>query len=377
MHSPCKPPTYSENPELLSQPGVFFLTPITISRYLDIVMGEVNTAFLPLFKALADETRLRILGVLSVEPLNVNEIVSLLDMGQSRISRHLKILTDAGLLESERAGSFVYYGIRREDSGPQADILRALGLDVQRRDVPIPYFPAGIQEDRARLRVVLEAREKNNLEHFQTLGRDRIVGDPVDSEFYHDKILELLPDRPGTIADVGCGAGELSRLLLSRAERLICVDQSSNMLERARGIVVGADFRPGALTHLPMGEGEADAVIASMVLHHVPEPMTALREIHRALRPGGILILADLIQHDDEAMREKYADFWLGFRPDRLRDYLEEAGFHAEREEAGRGRGRLECLFFRARRSESANKDFNKSKKIRRLSDSSLGAIKA
>ena len=301
-------------------------------------------------KALADETRLRILRVLAREPLNVNELLQVLGMGQSRVSRHLKIMSDAGILEGQRAGSRVYYGLnsRMHESSVLSGLLDALRLGVFTGDSS--HLPLECAEDERSLNTVLEGRKQDSLNHFQKYGADQeqLQQGLVDGRYYRNKILDLLPDNSGTTADLGCGTGELAELLRGRAHKLVGVDQSRNMLERAQLVCPEGDFRIGALDHLPLGDGEADTVIASMVLHHLPEPMTALREIHRVLRPGGAVVIADLNRHEEEIMRTRFADFWLGFRPRRIRDYLRDVGFEADLEESGKGEGTLECLFFRA-----------------------------
>lgn len=319
-------------------------------------------------KALADETRLRIMGVLVREPLSVNEVREILGLKQSRVSRHLKILERAGVLESHRAGTRIYYTVHgglRESAELHA-LFAAVGLSAGSAELPrlaldsiserVFCLPEGVTEDYARMGELLELRKQDALDHFQRYGldQDQLQQGLVDSGFYRERILELLPPVAGRVLDIGCGAGELARLLAERVEALVCVDQSPNMLERARQAVPGeaTEFRIGSLEHLPLGDGEVDTVIASMVLHHIPEPAQALLEIRRVLRPGGTLLLAELDRHEEEVMRTRFADFWLGFSRTRLERSLAEAGFEAEVAEHGRGAGELTCLFYRARAVE-------------------------
>ncbi len=334
-----------------------------------------------ILKALADEARLRILGVLSPEPLSVSEVCQALKMRQSRVSRHLKILARAGIVEGYRAGSRVYYslhpriarstelsgllaslgvgpaqsaGANANALGPGADYLRMSALADASPQRAFEMPPA-MTEDRAELTALLKDRKDLSLQFFQSFNadQDRQQQALVDSQFYRDQILELLPADPGLTLDLGCGAGQLARLLAAQVDQLVCVDQSPNMLERARDVLgqTAAQFRIGALEHLPLRDGEADTVIASMILHHIPEPVVALREIRRVLAPGGVLILAELDRHKEEVMRTEFADFWLGFSSARLQRALSDAGFAVEAESRGQGAGTLECLFYRANTS--------------------------
>ncbi|MCR9144676.1 MAG: metalloregulator ArsR/SmtB family transcription factor [bacterium] len=346
-----------------------------------------------ILKALADEARLRILGVLSPEPLSVSEVCAALAMRQSRVSRHLKILSRAGIVEGYRAGTHVYYSLhpRISRSAELSALLATLGLGAGGSGFPrlsADYLalsdsatgaerafemPSAMAADRAKLDALLKDRKELSIQFFQSFGadQDRQQQQLVDSAFYRERILALLPVDAGVTLDLGCGTGQLASMLATRSPRLICVDQSPNMLERARQALgqsdadaksgkarpeFRAEFRIGALEHLPLRDGEADTVVASMILHHMPEPVVALREMHRVLRPGGTLLLAELDRHREEVMRTEFADFWLGFSQGRLERALADAGFQVAKVERGRGEGALECLFFRAASVETGDR---------------------
>ena len=135
----------------------------------------------------------------------------------------------------------------------------------------------------------------------------------------------------GTVVDLGCGPGLLLGHLAGAAERVIGVDNSSRMLDAAAKLLPdGPEFslRIGDLEHLPLRDGEADAAIMSMVLHHLAAPQDGIAEMGRVVRPGGQAVLADFLLHDNEALRTRYGDRWLGFSLDDLRTWLERAGFH-------------------------------------------------
>ncbi len=315
-------------------------------------MALFQSSALSILKALSDEARLRIVGALIEEPLHVNELLEVLDMGQSRVSRHLRILTEAQILENRRDGAHVYYGL--SDSGrigAIAPLIRALALFQGGSGQKLP-LPLIMEKDRIRLEEVLLARKERSLRHFQRYGQQQNLRQEglVDGAFYRERIASMV-DESGVIADLGCGTGELLGILDGKAGTLIGVDQSRNVLQRARESCPRADLRVGTLEHLPLANQEADIVIASMVLHHLPDPKIALDEMRRVLKKNGILIIAELARHDHEEMRRDFADFWLGFDPERLEEYVREAGFRAEKKKRGRGHGVLDCLFYRAKAS--------------------------
>lgn len=301
-----------------------------------------------LLKALSDETRLRIVGVLGREPLHVNELLEILSMGQSRVSRHLRILSDAGLVDGQREGTRIYYRISPEAKA--SDFLNGILKLLSGGGDPAVSLPGEIRQDMARLGLIIKNRKRASLEHFEREGADQetLQQGLVDAAYYRRKIVALLPERPGVTVDLGCGSGELARLLAEHTNKLVCVDQSPNMLDLAREVCPLADFRIGSVEHLPLSESEADTVVSSMVLHHLPDPEGALREIARVLKPGGRLIIADLVSHNLEIMRTRLADFWLGFEPGLLYTMVENAGLTVEDEGRGNGEGELECVFIRA-----------------------------
>jgi ArsR family transcriptional regulator len=161
------------------------------------------------------------------------------------------------------------------------------------------------------------------------------------------------------VADLGTGTGRMLAGLLERAAQVIAVDASPVLLEQARRRVQterldGVDLRLGDLEHLPLSDGEVDTVVANMVLHHAPEPARALLEIRRVLCPGGTVLLGDFLPHDQEWMRERMADQWLGFEPPELTHWLEAAGFEdvSLRSISGADPGALGVFVARARRAD-------------------------
>lgn len=274
------------------------------------------------FKALADETRLRLFRLLMDYEFNVNEIVSIMGMGQSRISRHLKILTDTGLLESRRDGSYVYY--HSVNSSDLSDLIRFVDRSFTKYD----EFP----EDRIRSRNLIMERKNRMQQFFNNIADkwDSLKKD-VFGDFNLNEIILGKVENCGVAVDLGCGTGELLSMLSAKADRVIGVDSSPNMLKQARmktaAIENRIDLRLGEMEHLPIREGEADTAVASMVLHHLVVPTAGIREMHRILKPGGRLLVADFEKHEIELIRKKFGDPWLGFEKGEIEKWLSDTGF--------------------------------------------------
>lgn len=275
-------------------------------------------------KALADETRLRLVRLLSRGPLNVAELIHILQMGQSRVSRHLRILAEAGLVTSRREGTWIYYEC---SAGSVPDLTTEMLALVDRHEQTIPH----IEEDVQALEETIEQRREQTRTYFDSVEdpHEFLRHHSLEAEFYRDVAVSLLPSECGTILDMGTGSGLLLPSLLERAQTVIAIDSSTAMLDLARKAlgpqISRCDLRLGDLEHLPVADGEVEAIMACMVLHHISHPEAVLREAYRALQPGGHLVIVDLHQHEDEALRERFADLWLGFRPGDMKRWLKAA----------------------------------------------------
>lgn len=278
--------------------------------------------YLRYIKALSDETRLRLALVLFHYELSVNELVSLLHMGQSRISRHLKILTEAGLLHARRDGLWVFYSAETEGQGHA--FLESM----------IPFM----QEDKlciADLNLaarIIEERALKTRQFFNSIADD---WDEMNREILGDfslpeVIARALPKNCGVAADLGCGTGEVLAHLRGACRQLIGVDDSPHMLELARRRfgenMNGISLRIGELDYLPLRDGEADFICINLVLHHLSSPFAAFGEIARVLHPGGLVMVTDFDRHTQESMRAKYGDRWLGFSLEELSSALMKTG---------------------------------------------------
>lgn len=278
------------------------------------------------FKALADETRLRLANILLHYELSVNEIVQIMKMGQSRVSRHLKILLDAGLLVSRRDGLWVFY--QTPKAGRARNFL----------EIALPFaFPATQLEGDLALAAkimeerVLRARQFFNsvAEHWDAL-KTEILGDFDISS----SILPIMPSPCETAVDLGCGTGGVLSAMRGRARSIVGVDGSPKMLELCKRRFAAErlpensiSLRIGELSHLPLADNEANFACLNLVLHHLPNPAISLKEVRRIMAPDGLIFLSEFLRHNDETMRVRYGDHWLGFEEKEIAAYLEYAGF--------------------------------------------------
>jgi len=275
-------------------------------------------------RLLADPSRVRIVLLLEREELSVAELQEILAMGQSTISTHLAQLKQAGIVEDRRTGKNILYRLKAFGNGTQEQVLDVLRHAV--KEIP----EAG--EDRDALRLALRRRQDKVRSYFDELagkfGRQYVPGRSWQG--LAETFLMLMP--PLVIADLGAGEGTSSQLLARRASKVIAVDNSEKMVEfgsslaRAHG-VKNLEYRLGDLEDLPIKKGEVDVAFFSQSLHHAQHPLRALAEAFRIVKPGGRVIILDLLKHHFEEARALYADVWLGFSEVELRRMLSEAGF--------------------------------------------------
>lgn len=301
-------------------------------------------------KALADPVRLRLVALLAHGELTVQELTEILRMGQSRISRHLKILCDAGVLTAKRQGTWGYYRL----AGGNAFFTRMRPL-LEEQLAALP----GRQDDLEGLTRVLDERRRRTREFFDAHARqwDVLAREVLPTAAYRSTLLAAVPEG-GCLVEVGVGTGKLLAELRQRAATVIGIDNSAPMLEEAgRQVLLEGlteiDLRLGDMAHLPVPDRGADTAVLNMVLHHAPQPLTVLAEVRRILRPDGTLLIADFCRHEAEWARERLADQWLGFEVPELTAWLRQAGFHPEPAQMVVGRGlELPVFILTARKTE-------------------------
>lgn len=276
-------------------------------------------------RALADPTRLALARLLTEGAFSVGEVQEVLGLGQSVASRHLKLLSDAGLVSSRKHGRLVFYQW-------QADLPaghRSLQRYVQ------DHVPALPDDARERLRQVFVERSDRSARFFAQPEAAALMSAEERQAFVGVDVLSQVHDAlplAGPVVDLGTGVGRLFSTLREGGRNVIAVDASPSMLEAARTRVTerqwtDVELRLGTLEHLPLADAEASSAVAHQVLHHVARPEQALAEVRRVLKDGGVFVLADYLPHEQEWMRDERADQWLGFVPDEVVRMLEAAGF--------------------------------------------------
>jgi ubiquinone/menaquinone biosynthesis C-methylase UbiE/biotin operon repressor len=279
---------------------------------------------LNLLRTLSDPTRARLMNLLQAEELSVAEIQEILGMGQSRISTHLAQLKRSGLVQDRRVGKNIYYSWTPNGPIKEAELRTLIRLAV----AAMPEAAS----DRSGLKHVLSKRRNRTREYFNRLagkfGRSYCPGRSWQALAH--LLLTLVPAID--VADLGAGEGTLSQLLAKRARKVIAVDISERMVEVGTQLAkehgfTNLEYRLGDLEEPPIEESSIDLAVFSQALHHANSPHKAIAAVRQILRPGGRLVILDLLAHSFEQARDLYADLWLGFSEVQLLHLLEQAGF--------------------------------------------------
>jgi demethylmenaquinone methyltransferase/2-methoxy-6-polyprenyl-1,4-benzoquinol methylase/ArsR family transcriptional regulator len=305
---------------------------------LNISTRAPFSAVLAALEAAGEETRLRLLALLAEAELTVSELVAILGQSQPRVSRHLRLLVEAGLVERHREGAWAFFRLaeRASVAGLARAALERLG----------PDDPA-LAADRARLAEARAARADAAARYFAAHAADwdRLRGLHVPDDRVEAALDEMVgPARVAALLDLGVGTGRMLELFAGRAGRSVGVDQSPAMLAVARAAMERAglrsvQLRQGDLYALPVEGGAYDLVILHQVLHYLDEPARALREALRALAPGGRLVIVDLSPHENESLREEHAHRRLGFAREEFCAAMQAAGLDAQFREIAPKRG--------------------------------------
>ena len=282
------------------------------------------SATLKSLRALSDPTRLRIMALLEKDELSVNELQEITRLGQSRISTHLGLLLDCGLVRSRREGKRTFYKLN-----PQAD--SAAGEFIRLAIRGAGELPERAGDGINFKRILARRHEQAQVFFNQIAGRfDRVYGPGRSWQAFGHLLLRVLP--PLIVADLGAGEGLLSELLARRCKKVIAVDNSEKIVafgaaKAKKNGLKNLEFRLGDLQNPPIEPNSVNLVILSQALHHAGDPAKAVFCAHKILKSGGQIMILDLLKHNFDKARELYGDRWLGFAESDLHRWLENARF--------------------------------------------------
>lgn len=305
-----------------------------LTTYKDFFMSAyMPSDALAIFRALADPTRLRIFHLLRAMELSIGELAQVLTQSQPRVSRHVKILSDAGLAERRKEGSWVFLGL-----GPEIRVAPLFAaIDAWSHEDEDAWTVA----DRARLAAVRADRAASAARYFAEHAEqwDAMRSLHVPESAVESRILEMLSGDPiGHMVDIGTGTGRMIELVGGEAASAMGIDRSPEMLRLARVKLAEAglehaELRQGDMYALPLGDGSADLVILHQVLHFAQHPAAAIAESARLLAPGGRLLIVDFASHELEDLRTRDAHVRLGFDDEQIGGWFQTAGLALDRVE--------------------------------------------
>jgi ArsR family transcriptional regulator len=281
-------------------------------------------------KAVGEPTRLRLLALLAAGDLTVTDLTEILGQSQPRISRHLKLLGEAGLIDRYQEGAWAYFRLKQE--GKAVTLARALLRHTAEKDTVL-------LRDGERLSSVKRVRAERaqayfsrNAAEWDELRRLHVADEDVDKA-----LIDLIGPQPiDSFLDLGTGTGRMLQLLTGHYRRAIGIDASRDMLAVARANldranITSASVRHGDIFNLPLEQQDFDLITIHQVLHFLDQPEIAINEAARMLRPGGRLVIIDLAPHGLEYLRDEHAHLRLGFSHQTMSDWLKLAGLDVER----------------------------------------------
>ncbi len=323
-----------------------------------LAMTELAATLIDILRALADPTRLRIMRLLTRMELAVGELAQVLDQSQPRVSRHIRILAEAGLAERRREGSWVF--VRGVPGTGDVPLAGAVARLIDRGEAGDLAFAAQAEADRLRLGQIRHAREARAADYF---ARHAAQWDVLRSLHSADATVEsalrdLLGAPLGRVLDVGTGTGRMAELFEPTADTVVALDNSPEMLRLARArlqhLAPGrVELVQGDFAELPFADAAFDTVLFHQVLHYAQSPEAVLAEAARVTRPGGRVAIVDFAPHDREELRSAQAHVRLGFADEQVRGLMTAAGFEPEAGEA-LGGGELTVMIWTGSRRADA-----------------------
>jgi ubiquinone/menaquinone biosynthesis C-methylase UbiE/DNA-binding transcriptional ArsR family regulator len=285
-------------------------------------------AMLSWMTSLADPTRARALRLVERHELTVADLCAVLQLPQSTVSRHLKVLADDGWVAARPDGTSRLYRMTLDALDPAARRLWGL-LREQTSGMPV-----AAQDDHRLTSIVAERQSRSQAFFSSAAGQwDRLRREMFGDRFDLHALAALL-DEEWTVGDLGCGTGQIAEALSPFVRKVIAVERSRAMLKAARqrlGALGNVELRHGELESLPLEDRSLDAAASCLALVHLAEPLAVLREAARVLRPGGRILLIDMLEHDRHEYEREMGHVWLGFPPAQIAAWLEEAGFERAR----------------------------------------------
>ncbi len=326
-----------------------------------LAMTEPAATLIDILRALADPTRLRIMRLLTRMELAVGELAQVLDQSQPRVSRHIRILAEAGLAERRREGSWVF--VRGVPGTGDVPLAGAVARLIDRGETGDLAFAAQAEADRLRLGQIRHAREARAADYF---ARHAAQWDVLRSLHSADATVEaalrdLLGAPLGRVLDVGTGTGRMAELFEPTAETVVALDNSPEMLRLARArlqhLAPGrVELVQGDFAELPFADAAFDTVLFHQVLHYAQSPEAVLAEAARVTRPGGRVAIVDFAPHDREELRSAQAHVRLGFADEQVRGLMTAAGFEPEAGEALGGGELTVMIWTGSRRAEAVRR---------------------
>ena len=276
---------------------------------------------------LADGIRSRMVALLERHELTVTELCAVLQLPQSTVSRHLKMLADAGWVTSRREGTSRFYSAVHSPQAAAGKLWSLLREQVS--------GTSAVDQDARRVKSVITRRQTASQQFFESgAGRWDKIREELFGRTSHLHALAGLLDEQWVVADLGCGTGQVAAVFAPFVARVIAIDRSAEMLQAARRRLrewPNVEVRRGELEAPPIDDGTIDAATLMLVLHHTSDPSAVLAAAARALRDGGRLLVTDMLSHDREEYRKQMGHVWLGFPEDHIRRLLEGSGFDCVR----------------------------------------------